>query len=97
MIGKLEVGDWLLSLRGQGWALYVRMGCLPTTFFASAFQPPMATNLGPATFFAGAFQPLMAANVGPATFFASAFQPPMATIWDPQHSLQVPFHLTNLG
>ena len=28
MIGKLEGGDWPLSPRGQGWALYVRMGCM---------------------------------------------------------------------
>jgi hypothetical protein len=28
MIGKLEGGDWPLSPRGQGWALYVRMGCV---------------------------------------------------------------------
>ena len=28
MIGKLEVGDWPLSPRGQGWALYVSMGCM---------------------------------------------------------------------
>ncbi len=31
MIGKLEVGDWPLSQRGQGWVLYVRMGCLQKT------------------------------------------------------------------
>jgi hypothetical protein len=34
MIGKLEVGDWPvwpLSPKGQGWALYVRMGCLQQT------------------------------------------------------------------
>ncbi len=28
MIGKLEVGDWPLSPRGQGWVLYVHMGCM---------------------------------------------------------------------
>ena len=28
MIGKLEGGDWPLSPRGQGWALYVLMGCM---------------------------------------------------------------------
>ncbi len=31
MIGKLEVGDWPFSPRGQGWALYVSMGCLQKT------------------------------------------------------------------